>query len=48
MAARDPVEHRLISQKGAHISWANTTDPTARTAPGRQAFHDEFQAASRP
>lgn len=27
---------------GAHISWANTTDRTARTAPARAALEQKF------
>jgi hypothetical protein len=27
---------------GAHISWANTVDPTARTSNARKAFADRF------
>jgi hypothetical protein len=27
----------------AHMSWANTPDPAARTAPARQAFRDQFE-----
>ena len=26
----------------AHLSWAATSDPTARTAPGRKAFEERF------
>ncbi|SQD97993.1 conserved hypothetical protein [Parafrankia sp. Ea1.12] len=32
----------LIARIAAHTSWANTTDRTARTAPGRAAFLDRF------
>lgn len=28
---------------GAHISWARTTDPSARTAPGRAAANARFE-----
>lgn len=28
--------------EGARISWNNTTDPTARTAPARAAFESKF------
>ena len=34
------------SQRGriaAHASWARTSDPAARTAPGRAAFLDRFE-----
>ena len=32
----------LAGRIGAHASWANTDDRTARTAPARQAFADRF------
>ena len=35
-------ENTLRAQIAAHISWANTTDRTARTANGRRAFEDKF------
>jgi hypothetical protein len=28
---------------GAHLSWANTVDPAARTKPGRDAFLARFE-----
>lgn len=38
-------ERTLLARSAAHASWAKTTDPTARTAPGRAAadlrFHNE-------
>lgn len=36
------TESRLRSQVGAHISWANTTDRSARTAPARAALDRKF------
>lgn len=39
----DPAERALWSRVGAHKSWANTDDRTARTAPARQAFIDRFE-----
>lgn len=32
----------------AHISWANTADPTARTAPARRAFMARFELLADP
>lgn len=29
--------------KGAHVSWANTEDPSARTAPARKAALERFE-----
>jgi hypothetical protein len=37
------AEHSLNSRRGAHISWANTADPAARTKPGRDAFLARFE-----
>jgi hypothetical protein len=39
-----PAERKLRAQIAAHESWANTTNRTARTAKGRQAFEDKFLA----
>ena len=33
----------LKARAAAHTSWANTEDPSARTAPGRKAFLDRFE-----
>ena len=35
-------ERRLVAQIAAHQSWANTPDPTARTAPARTALLAKF------
>jgi hypothetical protein len=35
-------ERRLRSQLGAHTSWANTPDRSARTAPARAALDAKF------
>jgi hypothetical protein len=35
-------EKVLAGRKGAHISWARTADPAARTAPARAAMLDRF------
>ena len=41
MATPD-TELALRGRIGAHISWANTTDRAARTAPARAGFHQRF------
>jgi hypothetical protein len=38
-----PAERRLRSQLAVHTSWANTADPSARTAPARRAFDERFE-----
>ncbi|HEV2779108.1 MAG TPA: hypothetical protein VGX25_06855 [Actinophytocola sp.] len=35
--------HVLAGRLGAHTSWANTDDRSARTAPARAAFLDRFE-----
>jgi hypothetical protein len=35
--------HAAAGRIGAHASWANTEDPSARTAPGRAAFLARFE-----
>lgn len=37
------AERRLRAQAAANRSWANTADPTGRTAPGRRAANDRFE-----
>jgi hypothetical protein len=32
----------MLGRIGAHVSWANTTDRTARTAPARAALDQKF------
>jgi hypothetical protein len=39
----DPTR-QLRGRIGGHISWANTTDRAARTAPGRAAMDAKFLA----
>lgn len=34
---------KLQAQAAAHLSWANTASPAARTEPGRRAFLDRFE-----
>lgn len=36
-------ERALIATIAAHTSWANTEDPTARTAPARAALEAKFR-----
>ncbi len=38
-----PSERSLRARMAAHHSWAATSDPSARTAPARQAFRDRFE-----
>ena len=40
-------ERRLRAQLGAEISWANTADRTARTAPGSRAAEARFEKQAR-
>jgi hypothetical protein len=35
-------DRSLIASIAAHTSWANTLDPTARTAPARAALDQKF------
>ena len=35
-------DRSLIARLAAHESWANTADPSARTAPARRAMLDRF------
>lgn len=42
--SRPPSERSLHAKLAAHMSWAATEDPTARTANGRKAFNDRFLA----
>ncbi len=37
------TDRALQGRIGAHISWANTADPSARTKPGRDAFLARFE-----
>lgn len=40
-------ERKLRAQLGAEISWANTTDRTARTAAGNRAAEARFEKQAR-
>ena len=44
MPADTPSDRSAIGRIGAHISWANTKDRTARTAPARAALDARFLA----
>jgi hypothetical protein len=46
--ARTPAEQSLAASAMAHQSWANTPDPTARTAPARKALLDKFTRDADP
>jgi len=39
-----PTQRSIRGQIGAHTSWANTKNRTARTAKARNAFEDKFLA----
>ncbi len=39
----DTAHRSLIARLAAHQSWANTSDPAARTAPARAAARDRFE-----
>lgn len=38
-----PAERSLRARLAAHTSWANTENPTQRTAAGRRAFLEKFE-----
>lgn len=42
-----PEERKLRAQLGAEVSWANTLDRTARTAPGSRAADARFEKQAR-
>jgi hypothetical protein len=42
MPAHDPQDRSVIASIAADISWGNTPDRTARTAPARKALEDKF------
>ena len=46
MPARTPGDRSLIASIAGHTSWANTPDPTARTAPARAALNQKFLDAA--
>lgn len=42
MSGLSPEQRSLRAKIAVHASWANTADPSARTAPGRKAFDQRF------
>jgi hypothetical protein len=42
MPAHDPQDRSVIASIAADISWGNTADRSARTAPARKALEDKF------
>ena len=48
MPARTPSERSQAASIMAHQSWANTPDPSARTAPGRAALLAKFECEADP
>jgi hypothetical protein len=47
-STRTTTEHSLASRFGAHLSWANTVDRSARTAPARRALEAKFDQLADP
>jgi hypothetical protein len=47
-STRDPRDLSAFGSIGAHESWARTPDRSARTAAGRTAFLDRFEAQVDP
>jgi hypothetical protein len=43
----DPQDRTLRAKLAAHSSWANTLDPTSRTAKARAAANARFEAEAR-
>ncbi len=43
-----PAERQMRASLAAHVSWANTEDPTARTEQARRAFRERFEAEVDP
>lgn len=43
MKGSSPTERVLRARMAAHMSWANTSDRTARTEPGRKALRSKFE-----
>jgi hypothetical protein len=46
MPGVSPSERSLVASIGAHLSWANTNDRSARTAPARAALEQKFLDAA--
>lgn len=43
-----PEQRSLRARMAAHLSWARTADPAARTAPAREKFDQRFLDAVDP
>jgi hypothetical protein len=43
MAKQTPDRASYTARARAHKSWANTSDPAARTAPARRRFEERFE-----
>jgi hypothetical protein len=43
MPSRSASERALIARIASHASWANTADPSARTAPARAGLDRKFE-----
>ena len=43
MANLTPSERTLRARAAVHASWANTSDPSARTEPARRSFLARFE-----
>jgi hypothetical protein len=44
LASHDPQTRRTVGTIGAHVSWANTEDRSARTKPARDGLNAKFLA----
>jgi hypothetical protein len=42
MPQPSPAENKLLAQERAYLSWANTPDRAARTAPAREGLEQKF------
>jgi len=42
MSQPSPAERTLLAQERAYLSWANTPDRSARTAPAREGLEQKF------
>jgi hypothetical protein len=43
MPSSNPRDRALIARIASHVSWSNTPDPAARTAPAREASLARFE-----
>ncbi len=46
MPAANPQDRKVAATIGAHVSWANTDNRSARTAPARAALDQKFLDAA--